>query len=142
MPIWILATLCAALVQTLRLMLQKRLTGLGLTAGGATLARFLWAAPLAWAAALMLAPAGGMPDLTARFWAFALAGGVAQILGTLATVALFSERSFAVGIGFTKSEPVLVAVFSALILAEPVGLAALAAIGVGTAGLVVLARPA
>jgi drug/metabolite transporter (DMT)-like permease len=76
------------------------------------------------------------------FWPFVILGGVSQIVATFCTVALFSERSFAVGIAFTKSETLLVAAFSALVLGEAVSGAGLAAILVGTAGVIVLSRPA
>jgi drug/metabolite transporter (DMT)-like permease len=144
MEAWILVTLAAAAVQTLRLLLQKRLRGLGLSTGGATFARFFFNAPLV---------IGGLVALTAirdqplalpgpMFWPFVVAGGLSQIVATFCLVALFSERNFAVGIAFTKSEALLVAAFSALVLGEPVTLDGLAAILVGTAGVVVLSRPA
>ena len=55
-------------------------------------------------------------------------------------VALFSERSFAVGSAFTKSETVQVAAFSALILNEPVPLIGWVAILLGTLGVVILSQ--
>jgi drug/metabolite transporter (DMT)-like permease len=68
-------------------------------------------------------------------------GGLGQIIATFCTVALFSERSFAVGVACTKSETLMVAAFSTLLLAEPVSLPGMIAIGVGTAGVIVLSRP-
>ena len=56
---WILVTLAAAAVQTLRLLLQKRLKGLGLSTGGATFARFFFNAPLVIGGLLALHLAGG-----------------------------------------------------------------------------------
>ena len=45
---WVILTLAAAALQTLRFMLQKQLRGAGLSTGGATFARFLFApVPLA-----------------------------------------------------------------------------------------------
>ena len=143
MEIWVAVTIAAAAVQTLRFMLQKRLKGLGLSTGGATFARFVFAAPLAGAAlvALIVARGDGLPALPPAFWLWAVAGGAAQIIATFCTVALFSERSFAVGIAFTKSETILVAGFSALLLAEPVSVLGLAAILTGTLGVLFLSRP-
>ncbi|MCB1390137.1 MAG: DMT family transporter [Rhodobacteraceae bacterium] len=140
---WVLVTLAAAGVQTLRFTLQKRLKGLGLSTGGATFSRFLFAAPLALAGlGLMLAvEQASLPPLSVRFWVFACLGGLGQIVATFCTVALFSERSFAVGIAFTKTETVQVAVFSALLLGEGVSAAGLAAILVGAVGVVLLSRP-
>lgn len=143
MDLWIAVTLAAAAVQTLRFLLQKRLKGLGFSTGGATFSRFVFAAPLALAGLAGLILFGGH-ELTApppAFWGFVLAGGIGQIIATFCTVALFSERSFAVGIAFTKSETVQVAGFSALVLAEPVSVPGLGAILVGMAGVLVLSRP-
>jgi len=144
MPLWVLATLAAALVQTLRFSLQKSLKATGLSSGGATFSRFLFAAPLAGALALASigAEGRGFPEMPARFWAFAAMGGATQIIATFATVALFSERAFAVGIAFTKTETLLVAGFSALVLGESVSLPGLVAILVGLAGVLLLSVPA
>jgi len=139
MDLWIIATLGAAAVQTVRFMLQKQVKQAGLSTAGATFARFVFAVPLAGLAALALT-GGVWPAPGAAFWAWAAAGGMAQILATMATVALFSLRNFAVGIAFTKTETVQVALFSAAILAEPVPPAGWAAILVGFLGVVMLSR--
>jgi len=143
MELWILITILAAAVQTVRFVLQKRLKGLGLSTAGATFARFLFAAPIATAAALSLLMLRDIPfpALSVTFWAFAVAGGLGQIIATFCTVALFSERSFAVGIAFTKTETIQVAAFSALLLGEVVSLNGLVAIVIGTAGVLLLSRP-
>ncbi|MDH3262883.1 MAG: DMT family transporter [Paracoccaceae bacterium] len=141
MVLWIPVTFAAALVQTLRFMLQRQLRSVGLSTGGATFSRFVFAAPLAAALAGALALGGAeAPALPARFWAFALAGGIGQIVATFCTVALFHERNFAVGIGFTKTETVLVAAFSALVLGEHVTPRGLLAIAVGFLGVLFLTR--
>ena len=112
MDLWVIITVAAAAVQTLRLLMQKRLKGLGLSTGGATFSRFFFNAPLIFSllAGLVLLgePLPGWPPL--QFWGFVIAGGVGQIIATFCTVALFSERSFAVGVAFTKSETLMVAV--------------------------------
>lgn len=143
-PLWLTATLAAALFQTVRFALQKRLKGSGLSAGGATFARFVFAAPLAVGlAALLVAARGGPGELpSARFWIAVVGGGLAQVLATMATVALFALRNFAAGIAFTKTETILVAVFSGLMLGETVSGAGFAAILVGAAGVLLLSRPA
>ncbi|PKP72840.1 MAG: hypothetical protein CVT84_16680 [Alphaproteobacteria bacterium HGW-Alphaproteobacteria-6] len=143
MSLWVILTLAAAAMQTLRFVLQKQLAGAGLSTGGATFARFLFAAPLAAAlAALALAGTGrGLPALPGpQFWAFVILGAAGQIVATFLTVALFSLRNFAVGIAFTKTETVQVAVFSALILGEAVSPLGWAAIGIGLAGVLMLSR--
>ena len=141
---WVIVTIAAAAMQTVRFSLQKQLKALGLSTASATASRFLFAAPLAigGAAAFMLVRGYGFPALSATFWIAAALGGLAQILATFCTVALFSQRSFAVGIAFTKTEILQVALFSALFLGEPVGPVAVLAIIVGLAGVLILSRPA
>nr|WP_111297856.1 hypothetical protein [Paracoccus saliphilus] len=65
-------------------MLQKHLKATGLSTGGATYARFLFAAPIAAVAlaALVIVPGDRLPPLPLSFWAWAMAGGVAQIVAT------------------------------------------------------------
>lgn len=144
MQLWIIVTVAAAAVQTVRFMLQKQLKAAGLSTAGATFSRFLFAAPLAaLLASVLIARSGGpVPGMPARFWGFALSGGVMQIIATFATVALFAERNFAVGIAFTKTETVLVALFSLVVLGEAVTGWGMAAILVGVAGVILLSRPA
>ncbi len=142
MSLWIPITLAAAAMQTLRFMLQKQLKGLGLSTGGATFARFLFGAPLAAALALGAFAVSGAdwPGLSPRFWAFALTGGLAQIVATFCIVALFSLRNFAVGIAFTKTETVQLALFSAMILGETVSATGAVAIAIGLVGVILLSR--
>ena len=142
MSAWILFTLAAAAMQTVRFMLQKQLKGAGLSTGGATFSRFLYAAPIAWAAALaaLWQADWALPPLGPRFAGFVLMGALGQIVATFLTVALFSLRNFAVGIAFTKTETVQVALFSALMLGEAVSPFGWMAIGIGLVGVLLLSR--
>lgn len=134
-------TFAAALVQTVRFMLQRQLQGAGLSTGGATFSRFVFAAPLAVGLAVILTfYTGEAPQFSKRFWSFAIVGGLGQIVATFCTVALFSERNFAVGIGFTKTETMIVAAFSALVLSEPVTAQGLFGIAVGVVGVLLLTK--
>lgn len=143
MEFWVLFTILAAAVQTLRFSLQKRLKGLGLSTGGATFSRFLFAVPLAASGAgvLMALRGHALPELGGLFWSHAILGGTAQIIATFCTVALFSERSFAVGIAFTKTETIQVALFSAVLLGEAVSGLGILAIMIGFGGVILLSRP-
>lgn len=142
METWVFFTLAAAAMQTLRFVLQKLLRGAGLSTGGATFARFLFAAPIACAiaAATLAATDQALPLPSARFWGFVLLGGAAQIVATFLTVALFALRNFAVGVAFTKAETVQVALFSAVVLGESVSAFGWGAIGVGLVGVLFLSR--
>lgn len=142
MALWIPISLVAALVQTLRFLLQKQLKSLGMTTGGATFSRFLFGLPIVWLVVLGLNAAGLETGQTnPRFWTWCLIGGLGQIVGTYCTVSLFSHRNFAVGIAFNKTETVQVALFSALLLAEPVSTSGFTAILIGMAGVLLLSWP-
>lgn len=134
-------TFFAAAVQTVRFMLQKQLAGGGLSTGGATFSRFLFASPLALGLAVVVAVWQDIrPDFSLVFWGYVVLGGIGQIVATFCTVALFKERNFAVGIGFTKTETMMVALFSALILGEPVSKLGLLGIIIGVVGVLCLTR--
>lgn len=143
MELWIAASVAAALFQTVRFMLQKHLSGLSLSAAGATFARFVYSAPLALlclAVYLSLAPNGIAPP-DAAFWLFGMVGGVAQIVATVCTVLLFKRRNFAVGITFIKVEVLLTALIGIVVLGDAVSGLGMAAIIVGVAGVLVLSGP-
>ncbi|MGR3436502.1 MAG: EamA family transporter [Shimia sp.] len=137
---WIPVTLLAALAQTVRFVLQKRLSMGTLSPGGATFARFLYSAPLL---AMIAAGYGAardhaVPDLSAAFWGYALLGAVAQIAATMCTVALFAHRNFAVGVTFKKTEVLQTVLFGIVLLGEGVSGPALLAILVGLTGVLIL----
>jgi drug/metabolite transporter (DMT)-like permease len=121
-------------------MLQKHLSMGALSAGGATLARFVYSAPFVVPLALGYLWASGTvwPGSTLLFWGYAVAGGLSQILATWCVVALFSERNFAVGITFKKTEVVQTAIMGLVILGDRVSLRGLAAIVLGLAGVLIL----
>lgn len=142
MELWIAFTIFAAAAQTLRFALQKVLGAGTLSPGGATFARFLFAAPLACLGAWLAHAAAGAaaPVPTPAFLAFVLLGGIAQIIATELTVRLFSLRSFATGIAFTKTETLQIALVSAVVLGETVSARGFFAITLGFAGVLVLSR--
>lgn len=139
---WIALSIAAAAFQTLRFMLQKHLSMGALSAGGATLARFVYAAPFVamLAAGYLTSTGAGWPGYSPLFWVYAIAGGLAQILATWAVVALFAERNFAVGIAFKKTEVVQTAIVGFVVLGDRLSLAGLGAILLGLAGVLLLSQ--
>lgn len=136
---WVLFALAATAFQTVRFMLQKVLATKDLSAGGATFSRFVYSAPVVWIAALLILPA--WPVLGSKFWAFAIAGGLTQILATVCTVMLFQSRNFAVGITLKKTEVLLTVVVGFVILGEGVSLPGFAAMVLGVLGVLLLSDP-
>ena len=142
MDAWILLSIAAAAFQTLRFVLQKRLSMGTLSAGGATLARFLYSAPfvVVLAGGYPVATSAAWPGMTPAFWAYAVAGGLSQILATWAVVALFAERNFAVGIAFKKTEVVQTAIVGLIVLGDRLSLAGLGVILLGLFGVLLLSQ--
>lgn len=140
MELWIPVTLAAAFFQTLRFMLQKHLSAAALSASGATFARFVYSAPLvALGLGLYLLLTGtGLPEVPARFWPYAIAGGLSQILATVCVVLLFQSRNFAVGITFKKTEVIQTVFVGLLVLGEGVSPLGFGAILLGLIGVLVL----
>jgi drug/metabolite transporter (DMT)-like permease len=140
---WVLFAVVAAAAQTIRFAVQKVLAGGTLSPAGATWARFLFSAPLVAALALGYARTTGqaLPAPTPAFWAYALTGGITQILATICTVSLFRLRAFAVGITFKKTEVMLTALAGLVILGDVVSLWGVLAIAVGFCGVLLLSDP-
>ena len=143
MEAWIPITIAAALAQTFRFMLQKQLKTTGLSTGGATFARFVYSAPLVAVLIAIYARSSGQvfPTMPDRFWLFAISGGLAQILATMCVVALFTERNFAVGITFKKTEVLQTALIGFAVLGEGITPTAILAITIGFVGVVLLSDP-
>lgn len=77
-----------------------------------TLARFIWAGPIAavYLAGLYLWQDVGIPDFSGRFIGFILGASAMQILATGLMVKLFKLQNFAIGAGLAKSEAVVAAI--------------------------------
>jgi drug/metabolite transporter (DMT)-like permease len=142
MDAWIPITIAAALAQTLRFLAQRHLKTTGLSTSGATLARFIFSAPVVacWVWIYAGATDQPLPALSARFWAFAMTGGLAQILATMCVVAIFAQRNFAVGITFKKTEVMLTAIAGFLVLGDTVSPAGALALAVGFAAVILLSQ--
>lgn len=143
MPVWIPITIAAAFMQNVRSLLQKKLRD-RLSVWGSTSARFIFAAPLAMllAAALSFGTGTALAAPGPLFPLQIVGGGLAQIGATGCMIHLFSFRNFAVGTAFTKTEVLQTALFSLVLLGEPVHGLALAAIIAGLVGILLISVPA
>ncbi|WP_370282546.1 EamA family transporter [Pseudooceanicola sp.] len=139
---WVLLTFGAVVFQTARFMLQKQLSAAALSASGATFARFLYSAPLVLAAVPLLLAAKGLdwPAMPPLFWLYAWIGGATQIFATVFVLLIFRSRNFAVGITLKKTEVLLTALVSLVVLGEGVSIPALVAIVVGMTGVLILSN--
>lgn len=141
--IWIPVTIFAALAQAIRFGLQKQLRTTELSSMGATLARFLYSAPLTVTLALTyaLGSGQGVPQLGAGFWGYLLVGGVAQIVATVALMAVFAARNFAVGVALIKTEVIFSVLVGLFLLGDEASLWGWIAILVGVVALLLLSDP-
>ncbi|MEO1055473.1 MAG: EamA family transporter [Actinomycetota bacterium] len=112
---WVPITLAAATFQILRTSQQHRLRDT-LSTAAATYVRFVYGAPLAIAAALVVFGVVGrpLPTVPLSFWLVITIAGVAQIVGTVALLASFKVRDFAVGTVYSKGEVLIVAALGGL----------------------------
>ncbi|WP_413494540.1 EamA family transporter [Shewanella baltica] len=108
---WILLTLLAAFMQAWRNAFQSQLSK-EVSVAGVTLARFIWAGPIAavYLVGLYLWQDVGIPDFSGRFIGFILGASAMQILATGLMVKLFKQQNFAIGAGLAKSEAVVAAI--------------------------------
>ena len=140
--LWIAFTLVAACAQTARNAMQRDLVA-KVGAAGATYVRFIFGLPFALVfLAVQRAVLGEempTPGLHALAWCFVGMG--AQVIATALMLMAMRTRSFVVSIAYTKTEPVLVAIFSILFLAETPSSLVWLAIAIATAGVLVMSWP-
>ncbi|MDQ6620820.1 MAG: DMT family transporter [Pseudomonadota bacterium] len=142
--IWIPLVLAAAAAQTVRNAAQRNLTA---TAGTlpATFVRFFYGLPFAAAGFLLVAmvSSGAPPSTSARFLAWIALGSIAQLVATAFLLAAMEQRSFIVAVAYSKTELVQIVLYSIVLLGEEVSVATVVAIGLATAGVLLLSiKPA
>lgn len=140
---WIPVSIAAASFQTVRFMLQKVLSSVTLSPGGATFARFAYSAPfILGGLAIYLGISGHrLPHLGPAFWGYGLVGSISQILATVCVVALFKQRNFAVGITFKKTEVIQTALVGLVVLGDGISPWGWVAIMLGLCAVLVLSKP-
>jgi drug/metabolite transporter (DMT)-like permease len=142
--LWIPIVLAAALAQTGRNAAQRSLVAQAGTLG-ATLARFLFGLPFAAAWVLLLhalpATAQAVPAFGAAYFGWLLLGALGQLAATAFLLAAMAQRNFVIGVAYSKTDALQVALFGALFLRELPGWETVAAIVLATAGVVMLSLP-
>ena len=140
--LWIPITLAAAAAQTARNATQRHLTA-ELGTLGATLVRFLYGLPFAvlYLALVLAVTATRVPPMNRGFVFWTIVGGGSQIVATALLLRVLTLRNFAIGIAYSKTEVVQVAIFGFLILGEAVGVVVGTCIALAAVGVMVLAAP-
>lgn len=141
---WIPITIGAALAQTLRNAAQRHLTS-DLGALGATLVRFLYGMPFAvlWLAVAWIgfAERGAWPVINVAFLVWTIVAALSQIAATALLLRNMEERNFAIGVAYSKSEIIQVALFGLVLLGDRVSALTVAAIVVASVAVMLLSLP-
>lgn len=142
--LWVPIVLWAALAQTARNAAQRSLVAQAGTLG-ATLARFLYGLPFAaaWVALLHALPAtrAAVPDFHTGYFGWLMLGALGQLAATAFLLAVMKERNFVIGVAYSKTDALQVALFATLFLHELPGWVTLLAMALATAGVVLLSLP-
>jgi drug/metabolite transporter (DMT)-like permease len=140
--LWIPITIGAAFAQTLRNATQRHLTS-GLGTLGATLVRFLYGLPFAilWLLVLHVEFDSTRPDIDVHFLAWVVIGAVSQIIATALLLRVMAERNFALGVAYSKTEIVQVAIIGVVLLGDPLSLPIAVSAVLATLGVILISAP-
>jgi drug/metabolite transporter (DMT)-like permease len=138
--IWLPFTLLAALFQSWRTAVQQKLRS-ELSVNAAGLVRYLYGLPVGIGLlfAYLWARGAHLPVISSAFWAYALAAGFAQIIGTNLLLMAFGYRNYVVGTAFAKTEAIQGAMLAMLLLGEMLSPLTWAGIAIGVVGVMVVA---
>lgn len=134
---WIMFTFLAAFMQAWRNAFQSKLSK-DVSVAGVTLARFIWAGPIAavYLFSLHQYSPTAIPTFTASFWGFVIGASSMQILATGLMVKLFKMQNYAIGAGLAKSEALVAAILGVIFFGTQLSI--LGWIGVVIGGLAVM----
>ncbi|TVQ71561.1 MAG: DMT family transporter [Oceanospirillales bacterium] len=141
--LWIPFTIFAAFMQSWRNAFQKHLSR-DVSSAGVTLARFIYASPLAVIYLIVLYHFGEAeaPEFTGRYWLFIVLASLVQIAATVLMVMLFRLRNYAMGVGLAKSEAVIAAILGALFFSAFLTPLAWLGVLIGSVAIWLMANPA
>ncbi|MEZ8984119.1 multidrug transporter [Vibrio cyclitrophicus] len=136
---WIAFTLLAAFSQSWRNAFQSKLSGT-MSVAGVTLARFIWAGPIAliYLCALYQWQQVAVPSFSGKFGFFIVAAAIMQILATGLMVMLFKLENYAIGAGLAKCEAPVSAVLSVLFFGTALTVTGWIGVLIGTLGVLIM----
>jgi drug/metabolite transporter (DMT)-like permease len=137
--LWIPITIAASLAQTARNAAQRHLTT-SLGTLGSTLVRFLYGLPFAalWLLGVHVIGEYPLPAPNTAFFGWVVLAALSQIAATALLLQVMTQRNFSLGIAYSKSEVIQVAIFGLVFLGDPVTLTTATAIAFGTLGVLLL----
>ena len=107
---------------------------------GATWVRFLYGLPFAlvWFFLVKAWTEQATPPVPIAFLGWVFIGAVSQIVATALLLRTMQERNFALGVAYSKSEVLQVALFAFVFLGDPLTIPLAIAVACGTAGVLLL----
>jgi drug/metabolite transporter (DMT)-like permease len=136
---WVFFTLSAVVLQTFRNALQSKLSA-NMSTSGVTLARFLFAPPIALIYLVLLYTFShqAIPEFPLKFVFLVVLAAVMQISATSLMVILFKQKNFSVGAGLAKSEALVAAVLGTIFFGSQLSAFGWVGIVVGATAIFVL----
>ena len=136
---WIALTILAAFMQSWRNAFQSELSQ-QVKVSGVTLARFIWAGPIAalYLFSLYQFQPSDIPSFSHQFYAFVIGASLMQILATGLMVKLFQLKNFAVGAGLAKSEALVAAILGVVFFGTSLSLLGWVGVIVGAVAVMLL----
>ncbi|OBS99376.1 multidrug transporter [Vibrio tasmaniensis] len=136
---WIAFTLLAAFSQSWRNAFQSKLAGT-MSVAGVTLARFIWAGPIAliYLYSLYQWQPVSVPNFSGEFIFYIVAAAIMQILATGLMVMLFKLENYAIGAGLAKCEAPVSAVLSVLFFGTALTITGWVGVLIGTLGVLIM----
>ena len=139
---WVLITAIASLSQTLRSVFQKNLIeDVGVLASAYS--RFIFALPFVALLSVLFLDTRDLVILlnfSSTTWFFLIAASICQILFTIVLIKLFTLRSFAIGVAFSKTEVIQTALLEIIIVGFILTSQVLSAIIIGFIGMLFMSK--
>ena len=139
---WVLITAIASLSQTLRSVFQKNLIeDVGVLASAYS--RFIFALPFVALLSVLFLDTRELvilKNFSSTTWFFLIAASICQILFTIVLIKLFTLRSFAIGVAFSKTEVIQTALLEIIIVGFILTSQVLLAIIIGFIGMLFMSK--
>ena len=139
---WVLITVIASLSQTLRSVFQKNLIEyVGVLTSAYS--RFIFALPFVTLLAVFFLDTQDLvilKNFSSTAWFFLIAASICQILFTIILIKLFTLRSFAIGVAFSKTEVIQTTLLEIIILGFILTSQVLLAIIIGFIGMLFMSK--
>ena len=141
MEAWVLFTLLAVVMQSVRTAGQKKITE-KISIQAATLVRFLFGIKFAaiYFAYIYWFYEPIMFEVKTKFFLFGGLASVAQVLATVCLINVLSMKNFAVGTSLAKTEAILTAILGALFFSSTLSFLGYISVFIGSAGLIFASR--